>query len=300
MSWSTGRRTAIAAAALLALLAAAPSQAKRIDVEPGRGTLQRAIDRAGAGDRLVLEGRETYTRGVVVDKRLTIRGPREGGLPLVDGRCREAFTILALDARVTLRRVQVTGAADDVAGQYGGAEVNFIDGGRGIASDLKVRESCSGTQYGINVFDTGDVTVSGSTFFGYLDAGVYVGGIRDPGASVIVRRNLVRDNNHGILIEDSLAEPEIAVTENEAARNDAGPSSAGVYIRRSDGVLIEENVSANSGFAGFWLDSDSDVNVLRANAASGSGTADLQNDGEGNCGSANLFPTQAGTALAPC
>jgi parallel beta-helix repeat protein len=276
-----------------------PAQARTIDVKPGTGTLQRAVDRAGDGDVLRLRS-GVYHGGVVVEKSLTIRGPREGQRALVNGRCREAFTILVLDGEVTLSHLGVTGAADAVAGQYGAAEINYTDEGRGQARHLKVRESCDGTLYGINVFDTGDVTVRDSVLSGYRDAAVYVGGIRDPHHSVTVRRNVTKTNNRGVLVEDSLAPPHIRVSGNTMPRNDDGPMSAGVYILNSDGVLIQANVIQGSGYAGVWLDGNSDSNVLHTNTALSSGTADLQNDGDGNCGSDNTFGTQAGAPLVPC
>jgi parallel beta-helix repeat protein len=282
------------------LLATTPAHAKTIEVKPGTGTLQRAVDGAHAGDELVLKGRGSYTGGVVVDKRLTIHGPRKGGLPFVDGRCREAFTMLVVDARVTLRRIHVTGAADNVAGQYGAAEVNFIDGGRGKAAKLKLHESCTGTFYGINVFDTVDVTLTGNTTLGYLDAGIYVGGIRDPETTIEIRRNSVRGNNHGILIEDSLARPQIAIQQNGLYRNFAGSQSAGIYIRNSDGVLIEGNISDENGATGIWLDQNSDFNTLVRNAAWFNGVVDLRNEGDGNCGAENSFPTRSGNPLDAC
>jgi parallel beta-helix repeat protein len=257
------------------------------------------VDRADGGDTLRLSA-GVYHGGVVVEKSLTIRGPREGRRALVNGRCREAFTILILDGKVTLSHLGVTGAADEVAGQYGAAEINFIEGGRGRANNLKVRESCDGTFYGINVFDTGDVTVTDGVLSGYLDAAVYVGGIRDPRDSVTVRGNVTKGNNYGILIEDSLTQPQIAITRNETPRNAAGLSSAGIYIRNSDGVLIEQNSSAGNGVSGVWIDQNSDFNALFNNTALANGVADLQNDGEDNCGSGNTFGIQAGAPLAQC
>jgi parallel beta-helix repeat protein len=268
-------------------------------VKPGTGTLQRAIDRADGGDTLRLRS-GVYHGGVVIEKSLTIRGPQKGRRAVVNGRCREAFTILIPAGNVTLSHLAVTGAADAVAGQYGAAEINFTSGGRGQAKHLKVRESCDGTLYGINVFDTGDVTVRDSVLSGYRDAAVYVGNIRDPKHSVTIRRNVTKKNNRGVLVENSESPPDILVTGNTMPRNDDGTMSAGVYLLNSDGVLIEANVVRGSGFAGVWLDGNSDSNVLRTNTALDSGTADLQNDGGGNCGSDNTFGTQAGAPLVPC
>ncbi len=287
-------------AALAALLAAAPAQAKKIQVKPGKGTLQRAVDRAAPGDKLELKGDGAYKGGVVIEKRLTIRGPREGPRPIVDGRCREAFTVLVLDGNVSLTRLRVTGATDEAGSQYGGAEVNFIEGGHGAATDLRLAESCTGTQYGINVFDSEDVSTTGNVITGYLDAAIYVGGIRNPQTEIEVRGNVARDGNHGILIEDSLPEPEITITDNAALENDKGSTSAGIYIRNSDGVLIEQNSSQSNGTSGVWLDQNSDLNALVRNAASANGVADLQNDGDGNCGADNSFATAAGNPLDAC
>jgi len=142
------------------VLAAPLAESRTTEVKPGRGTLQRAVDRAAPGDRLELRRGGHYRGGLVIEKPLTIRGPRDGRLALVDGRCREAYTMLVLAGGVTLDRLRVTGAADEVAAQYGGAEVNFIEGGHGRATNLKLAEGCSGTQYGINVFDSEDVTTS--------------------------------------------------------------------------------------------------------------------------------------------
>jgi parallel beta-helix repeat protein len=286
--------------AAASLLATPFAEARTIEVKPGRETLQRAVDVADPGDRLKLKAGGVYRGGVFVEKRIEIKGPREGSLPRVDGRCREAFTILILGAKATLERLHVTGATDAAGSQYGGAEVNFTNGARGEAADLKIKESCSGTQYGINVFDSGDMRVTGSVLTGYLDAGVYVGGIRDPGTSIEVIGNSAKRGNHGVLIEDSLPEPVINVTDNTVTGNTVGPTSSGVYIRNSDGVVIERNASTGNGFAGIWLDQNSDFNELRGNTASGSGTADLQNDGGGNCGSQNSFGTEAGAPLGFC
>ena len=201
---------------------------------------------------------------------------------------------------MTLSHLRVTGAANEVAGQYGAAEINFIDGGRGRAKHLRLRESCDGTLYGVNVFDTGDVAVRDSVFSGYLDAAVYVGGIRDPNDSVTVRGNLTKDGNHGILIEDSLVQPEIEIVDNDGFQNDAGSSSAGIYIRNSDGVLIEENELTANRTSGIWLDRNSDFNALVRNSALGNGGTDLRNEGNGNCGLGNSFGTVSGNPLDTC
>lgn len=280
-------------------MAAPLAEAKRIDVKPGRGTLQKAVDGAARGDKLELRSGGVYRGGVVIDKRLTVRGPKEGKIPLVDGRCREAFTILVLAGPVKLTRFSATGSSNEVAGQYGGAEVNFIEGGRGKATGLELDDGC-GSHYGINVFDTGDVTAAGNLISGYDDAALYVGGIREPGTVIEVHENVAMQNARGVLFEDSLPVASLQAVDNVVSTNDVGTMSAGVYLRNTDGALVEGNVADSNGYAGVWLDQGSDDNRLLDNRASGNGTADLVNEGQRNCGAANMFATESGGPLAPC
>jgi parallel beta-helix repeat protein len=280
-------------------VAAPIAEAKRIDVKPGRGTLQKAVDRAERGDKLELRSGGAYRGGVVIDKRLTVRGPRDGAIPRIDGRCREAFTILVLAGPVKLTRFRATGSSNEVAGQYGGAEVNFIDGGRGKAVGLELEDGC-GSHYGINVFDTGNVIAASNQISGYDDAAVYVGGIRQPGTVIDVHENVAMQNARGVLFEDSLPEASLLAVDNVVSGNDVGTMSAGVYVRNTDGSLVEGNVADSNGFAGVWLDQSSDGNVVRGNSATGNGSSDLLNEGQGNCGGSNTFGSEAGNPLAVC
>ena len=296
------------AAALVAALAAAPAaQAKKHEVKPGRGTLQKAIDDARPGDRLQLQRKGAYRGGVVIEKPLTIKGPRDGRkLPTVDGRCEVAFTMLVLDSPVTLKNFKVTGASDARGGQYGGAEVNFIEGGAGAATGLRLRDEC-GVKYGVNVFDTGDVLVSGGRYRGYDDAGVYVGGIRDAQTTVTVTANTATANNRGILIENSAANAGILVADNVTNANTTGFTPAGIFLHNADGVVIAGNRSDRNAYAGIHVDLTSDDNRVLDNQANGNGAgaqdgpgADLLNEGAGNCGSGNSFGTIAGNPLGAC
>jgi parallel beta-helix repeat protein len=285
----------------------AAAEAKKHEVKPGNGTLQRAIDAARPGDKLILKANKAYRGGVEIEKELTIKGPSDGRkLPTVDGRCREAFTMLVLDAGpVTLKNFRVTGASDSQVSQYGGAEVNFIDGASGSAQDLRLKATCD-VLYGLNVFDTEGVSVSGGTYSGYNDAGVYVGGIRRDGTVIEVAETDATRNKRGIIIEDSAQDVEILVSDNTTSGNDAGFEPAGIFLHNAQGVVLSGNVAnANTG-PGIWLDSASHDNRLLQNQASGNGgleggaPADLQNEGVGNCGSANAFGTFQGNPLGAC
>ncbi len=306
---SIARRTLIAAALAAALIAAPAAQAKKYDVKPGKGTLQKAIDKAKKGDKLVLAKKGEYKGGVTIENRknLTIKGPNDGKkLPTVDGRCNVAFTMLVLSPGIVLQNFKVTGATDAAGGQYGGAEVNFIEGGSGAALGLSLQDKC-GVKYGVNVFDTGDVLVDESDFKGYDDAGVYVGGIRNPEHVVEVTDNTAKENNRGILIEDSAGNGGILVANNETNANTNGFTPTGIFLHNADGVVISGNVTDSNPYAGIHLDVTSDDNRVLDNRASGNGTsaqggtgADLFNEGIGNCGSGNTFGTVAGNPLGAC
>ncbi len=225
------------------LLSAPTAQAKKFDVQPGKGTLQKAIDKARPGDKLALEPKGRYRGGVVIEKELTIRGPSDGEkLPTVDGRCGTAFTMLVFDSPVTLKNFKVTGASDAQGGQYGGAEVNFIEGGAGTATGLKLQDGC-GVNYGINVFDTGDVLVTEGRYQGYDDAGVYVGGIVNPQTTVDITENVATENNRGILIEDSRGNAGIRIADNTTNSNGNGFTPSGIFLHNADEVVISGNRS---------------------------------------------------------
>ena len=294
---------------LVLTLALAPTaEAKKFNVKPGKGTLQKAIDKAKKGDKLVLEKKGDYRGGVLIEtKNLRIKGPNDGTkLPTVDGRCNTSFTMLVLAPGTTLRNFKVTGATDARGGAYGGAEVNFIEGGSGAADGLKMQDGC-GVQYGVNVFDTGDVLVEDSRFKGYDDAGVYVGAINNPSHTVQVTTNVATENNRGILIEDSANNGGILVANNTTNANTNGFTPTGIFLHNSDDVVISDNVSNGNPYAGVHLDVTSDDNRVLDNNATGNGVgaqggvgADLFNEGQGNCGSGNSFGTQAGNPLGAC
>ena len=298
----------IAALAAVTLLAAPAAQAKKIEVKPGKGTLQKAVNKAKRGDKLVLEKKGVYKGGVTVDTReLTIQGPNDGKkLPTVDGRCDVAFTMLILANPVTLKNFKVTGASDEFGGQYGGADVNFIEGGGGSTTGISLQDGC-GVKYGVNVFDTGDVLVDESKFKGYDDAGVYIGGIRNPSHIVQVTDNVATENNRGILIEDSSGNGGIQVASNRTDSNTNGFTPTGIFLHNSDGVVINDNTATGNPYAGIHLDVTSDDNRVLNNSATGNATgaqggtaADLLNEGANNCGSGNTFGTTAGNPLGVC
>jgi hypothetical protein len=81
----------------------------------------------------------------------------------------------------------------------------------GIARQLRVIDSCDAL-YGINVFNSGPLQLVQNRTSGYLDAGIYVGGIENTlGDPLVVRDNQSFGNNRGLIVEDSDDEPGEAV-----------------------------------------------------------------------------------------
>jgi parallel beta-helix repeat protein len=288
------RRALILATISLAAVTASAG-ADTIHVKPGKNAIQKAVNRADPGDRLLVN-RGRYREDVVVDKRLRIIGKR-GKPPVIDGRCRTDRTIDVVANGVSLRRLKVKGAESDPGDGY---TVNLIGVESGTLSDLVLKESCNANPayYGVNVFDTGaleitDVSASG----GFIDAGIYVGSIEDVGSQPFrINDNLTYGNNVGILIEDSVPDANIVVRDNLTIGNDLPGLStpAGILVRRSDGGRYIDNfVNRNGGYGIHLLDdggNTSDDNVLNGNAAINSGTADFLDEGTGNCGTGNSFP----------
>ena len=281
--------------AVVALVVAASAQADTLSIRPGKNAIQKGVNRADPGDRLLVkQGR--YREDVVVDKRLKIVG-RRGKRPLIDGGCVSPITIDVVASGVTLRHLKVKGA------QFGGGfgyAVSLVGVDSGTLRDLVLRESCNASPayYGLNVYDTGalqitDLKASG----GFVDAGIYVGEIGDVGSEPFrIARNEAFGNNVGILIEDSVPEANIVVRGNRAHDNDFGSLStpAGILVRRSDGGRYIDNRTNRNGDYGIRLldagGNTSDDNLIQGNRAFGNGVLNFFDEGTGNCGSGNSFP----------
>ena len=293
--------TATATAAVFAIPVAA--QAAMVNVHPGPNALQKAIGDAKSGDTLRIEdGR--YPESVRIPKRLTLRGV--GGRPVIDAKCEDGITVDVRHRGVVLRRLRVQGAQE---GPGPGYAINFIGIETGVVDDSAVKETCDGddsAEYGINIFDSGDLQITGNhTFGGFSDAGIYVGGISDTlNGSLSVQDNEANGNNRGIIIEDSFdADVDIRVIDNSTHDNTrAGEGTpSGIFVHNSDHGTYIGNRADDNGDYGIHIDSPSDDNVFTSNQAGGNGVSDLFNEGTGNCsGGGNSFGTTSGSPLGPC
>jgi parallel beta-helix repeat protein len=198
---------------------------------------------------------------------------------------------------VELRGLRVVGA-DEGFGPFP-SEVDFSNVAFGRARDLVLRDTCD-AEYGINVFDTGPVSLIGNEARGFSDAGLYVGGIEDThGGAISVRGNETYGNNRGVIVEDSTG-GRIVVRDNELHDNRAPGEGepTGIWLHDSDGVRIVGNSITDSGELGIHLSVGSDANVLNDNVVRRNPT-NLLDEGSGNCGSGNRFGS-SGNVLPPC
>jgi parallel beta-helix repeat protein len=280
----------------MALLLAAPvvARAETFNVHPGNNAIQKAVNKAGNGDRIrVHDG--TYREDVDVDKRLRITDAGDGR-PTIDGRCTTDRVIDVIHGGVALRGLRVKGARDEYT-------INMIGVPSGAVKDVVMRETCGADDaalYGINTYESGHLNLRGNDAKGFEDAGIYVGEISDTeGGPLRVRANNTHGNNVGVLIEDVFDVPEVDVRVRNNRTNgntlDSGLSApAGILIRRSDGVLVADNVANSNGDYGIHVDDQSDDNVINNNDASSNGTSDFFDEGTNNCGAGNSF------AITPC
>jgi len=277
--------------------------AATIEVKPGRNAIPRAIAKAHAGDLLRIHD-GTYGGGFDIDKRVTLRGV--GGRPVIDGRCNHRATISTAHSGVHLDHLKVVGAAEGF-GQFP-SEVDFRGLARGTIHDLVIHDTCGyvpdGAEYGINVFNSGQVEVSGNRIAGgFSDAGIYIGGIVDTdGGRLLVTGNASYLNHQGVIVEDSGFNGIVVVSNNRIHHNSGNGvegNRSGIFLHNSDKVRMRSNTIRNNGDFGIDIDPNSDDNRLFDNTVNSNPT-DLENDGSGNCGSGNAFGSVSGNPLGGC
>ena len=293
--------TALAALALLGLVLvpAGAGAGKRhhrkpgIYVRPGPGAISKAIDRAKGGQTIRIR-RGRYHEALVIDKpvRLMAAGKVR---PVIDGGCATQFTVAVRSSNVILRRLKVVGA-DEGHGAFP-SEVDFNSVTTGRARGLVVKDTCD-AEYGINVFGTGPIELlHNEARGGFSDAGIYVGGITDTRSGALrVKGNISYGNNRGIIVEDSSG-VDLRVTANRLFSNTipAGEGEpSGLFLHRSDGILIFANSIHDNGQYGIHLDDGSENNLLFDNAVS-SNPIDFLAESSGNCGAGNT-----GFSVPPC
>ncbi|MBM4266164.1 MAG: hypothetical protein FJ144_06035 [Deltaproteobacteria bacterium] len=271
-----------------------PVSAKTIFVSGnGSGTpLQDAIDDADPGDVLRLDG--VFFESIVIDKPLRLLGPAA-----IDPGCGPANVVEIASDDVELNRIVA----------YGGSHATIDIEGR---DDVKLTKvfvvsqpfggGCADAEYGIRIFDSTDVSLSGCETVRsgpghvYSGAFIYVGGIQDD-ANVRVRKSFSNyENTVGILVEDSSDVPTFGGLGVILRGNAIVSSVRGILLRNSDGVLVSRNRSDGNDVTGIEVDATSNNNRLEGNRAHQNGL-DVLDDGSGNCWRRNDFDT--GTVSCP-
>ncbi|MBA3727831.1 MAG: right-handed parallel beta-helix repeat-containing protein [Actinobacteria bacterium] len=278
--------TALAGLMALGISGANASPVEVIEVYPGPNALAQALAAADPGDILNIHAGVYHEAVTVSDDALTLRAAGDGPVT-VDGDCQTRYVIAVRADGVEIVGLRVTGAAEGF-GPFP-AEIDFSNLTGGRVHDSVLRDTCD-AEYGVNVFSVGGaMTVSASTASGFSDAGIYIGGITSPGATVVVRGNHAFANYWGIIVEDS-AGGSISVLGNNVHDN----SPAGIYVPRSDGVSIWNNSVMNNDQAGIHLTAESDDNLIARNTVEGH-FFDLRDDGgSSNCWRNNVYTTSSG------
>jgi parallel beta-helix repeat protein len=276
-----------------------------IDVTPGPNAIAKAIAKAHNGDVLRIHD-GTYGGDFDVSKRLTLRGV--GGRPVIDSRCNHRAGMTVSSSGFTLDHLRVTGAAENSAEGPYPSEVDVRGVATGKIHDLVLHDDCGGTdvgaEYGINVFNSGQVEVSDNQVTGgFSDAGIYIGGIVDTGGGQLrVINNASYLNHQGVIVEDSGFDGIVVVSGNNIHHNTGNGvegNRSGIFLHNSDKVRMRNNTIRNNGDFGIDIDPNSDNARLFDNTVTSNPT-DLENDGSGNCGSGNTFGSTSGNPLGSC
>jgi len=270
-----------AATVVLAAVASGSSWAAPrtiIEVFPGPNAITNALAGAIAGDTLNIHT-GSYDEHFTVSKNSIALQSAGDGPVTVDGGCASSWTISVTADGVTIARLEVIG------GDFGSMTFNGVNGG-GVTGST-VRDTCGHAEYGINVFDSGNIKVIGNRASGFGDAGVYIGAITF--GSSTIRRNNTLGNNRGIIVENSEGAT-ILVLSNKTHGN----AQTGIWITNSDGVTVRGNSVTDNQRTGIQLDPLSDNNLVTQNTVSGH-IYDLSNDGgTGNCWVDNTYTTSRG------
>jgi parallel beta-helix repeat protein len=277
------------AASSAATLAGRPALPRVVVKKPSPGAINAAIAAVDPGGTVrIRKGR--YRESLFIEKPVKLVAAGKGR-PTIDGRCEAPSTVAVHSPGVTLKGMKIVGGREF-------ANVDFSGVPNGRAHDLKLRNTCE-TEYGINVFASGAVTVTNNSAAGFTDAGIYVGEITStPNGTLAVGHNTTFGNNKGIIVEFS-AGGDIAVFKNQIRDNDIPGvgEQVGLFVFDSDGVHIDANRIRSNGQAGLVLTPGSDNNSINDNEITAN-PLDVRNEGAGNCGSGNVYST--GGPLAAC
>jgi parallel beta-helix repeat protein len=260
-----------------ALAFAAPQ--KTFQVFPGKNAITKALNKANNGDTLMVH-QGIYRESLqITQDNLTLESAGDG-IVTINARCNSANTIQVLAENVTIRGLNLLGASEYTIDIEGISKATV----RGNT----LTASCSGVEYGVNVFNSGAIKVTNNTASGFADAGIYIGGINATPSPLVVKNNNSHHNTRGVIVENS-GDVTIRVIGNNFHDN----SNVGIWVHNSDGTLYNKNTATNNSESGIHLDGTSDDNTVTNNSLS-SQTYDIWNEGSGNCFASNTYTTHSG------
>ncbi len=178
----------------------AASVAATFTVKPGQ-SIQAAVDRCRAGDRVLLEP-GVYQQTVVIDTDgVTLAGiNRNGQRPVLDGGGTLADAIQGSGGNLLIEGLTIR--------NYVGNGIMTSKAANVMYRNLVIEDA---GLYGVYPVECTGVLVESCTVSGIRDAGIYVGSSRD----IVVRNNEVYNNVAGIEIENSVG----ALIENNSAHH---------------------------------------------------------------------------------
>jgi parallel beta-helix repeat protein len=273
----------IAWIALVAGSAAARPNAV-IEVFPGSNAIRTAIGSAQPGDILNIHA-GTYDEFFDVNvEGLTLQSAGDGTV-VVDGGCRSTVVVDVVANNVTVKGLTVTGAS----GGFEPIDIDFSFVSNGRVADSVFTDTCGDTLYGINVFNGNGIKIMRNQTSGFGDTGIYIGGVVNHTAALVVQDNESFGNNRGIIVEDSDRAP-IRVVGNSVHDN----AENGIWLNNSNGVRISRNVAQNNGHSGIEVNLGSDNNTVQHNRALGNPFDLVNGGGTGNCFLDNDYVTSQG------
>jgi nitrous oxidase accessory protein NosD len=270
---------------IVALALPVAAHAKTITVVPGPGTpIQDAIDAATAGDKIRISS-GVYDEAIVIDKPLTVAGPR-GKFTVIDAGCAAPTAVTIAADGVRLERIVVRrGSLNDVViaqrSRVGLKDVSTLGpGGPG---------GCPGTQNGLVVDGGTRIEIRGSGFVGgdgdppangYADAAIRIANLAD-GAEVKLLKSGGHGSVRGLLLEN-IAAPSKGTTFRVSGGGFAD-NDTGILLIDVDGARIERAKVFDSATTGVFVDATSDDNRFVRNLIFSDDGVNVSDNGSSNC-----------------
>ncbi|TNF91063.1 MAG: nitrous oxide reductase family maturation protein NosD [Gammaproteobacteria bacterium] len=243
------------------LLLSLPASAREWQVDPGRGTLQAAIDAAGDGDTLLLAA-GTYTGSVDINRSLVVAG--QGGASIIDGEA-SSHVILVSAPDVVVRGVTVRNSGGVAEDENSGIFITD-QGDRALIDGNRLQDNLIGVYLkGPEAAVVRNNVIIGSQFHRMNDRGNGVYLWNTPGS--VIKDNMIRYGRDGIFVNGSrdnvfsgnhMSELRFAVHymyahDSEVSNNISINNHMGYAIMFSDRITASNNYSSGDREHGLFF-----------------------------------------------